>query len=238
MLKRADKFHPWSVLKSTVQSGRGFAQARVAHAHQYTLGSIYNQLGYHVVRRRQFKLRGMLRDSAVSVLNVASDQFGVWNVSGYPLSVFLVLPNTSELHNTTVEKAKRAPLDGAGMPRELDLVQRQGFGAVLTSNLGHKAADVYSAWPAKDHEAALLVATFKNGTAHLWTTRSVKRGTCLVLLPGCVKGNNPTAFRSCAEHDFQATILALHAAGNSRLDERRDAPDSTSPSTPSMETGK
>eukprot|EP00903_Cladosiphon_okamuranus_P021649 g19903.t1 len=182
VLKREDKFHPWSVLQSTerlLHPGRGRVQATVEHAYQYTLANIYDRSGYHVFRRRHFNLLGVLRNPADSVLKVANNQFGLWNVSGYPLSIFLVLPNTSALPNTTPDKAQRAPIDGAGMPRELGLVQRRESGgswAVLTSNLGYKAANVYTAWSGKDKEAVLLVATFKDGTAHLWTTRTVQRG--------------------------------------------------------------
>ena len=222
MLKREDAYQPWSVLESNEQvplSGRGFFQARIEHAYQFTLGSIYNRSGYHVLPRRQFNLVGPLRDPAVNVMSVATDQFGVWNVSGYPLSVFLVLRNTSALPNVTSERVQRAPIDGSCMPTELGLVQPARFGAVLTSNLGHKEADVYTE---KDNEAVLLVATFNNGTARLWATPSVERGTCLVLLPECIEDKSPTASQRCAENTFQSTILALYA--QETRGRRRDEP--------------
>lgn len=240
VLVREDQFQPWNVSESTAQispCGRGFLGVSVENSNQYTLGNVSDRSGYHVLRRPPRNLLGLLWKPAVSVLNVASDQFGLWNVSGSPLSVFL-LPNTSEVPKITSAKATRAPSDGASILTEVASVPDAEVGGIFTSHHNDNEARVFTTWPGKDDKAVLLVATFKNGKAHLWATRAVKTGTSLVFLPGCIEGKSPTVSRSCAEHDFRSTILALYAAGNSRSNEHRNAPAGTGPSTPSTETGE
>lgn len=228
MIVREDKLHPWSVLESTEKvlfTGRGFRQAPVKHAFHYALGSIYNRSGYHVFRRRQFNRSGLLRGPAASVLNVANDQFGLWNVSGYPLSVVLILPNTSAIPKSTPSNASNAPFDGAGVQTAFSSAQRPGLGSVLISKLDDKATEVYTEVyterSERDDEGVILVTTFERGQAHLWDSRPAKRGACLVFLRECLEGKSPKASRTCAEHDFRSTILALHAAGNVRSKKQR-----------------